>query len=95
MNIKIYGASDDLIEVEGDIREEYDAYGNPRHLTLVGKNGGAVEVVAHYDGDWHFEYSPIWPEGVDWHCKKTFGQDVEYSQTLYIDTLGEKIKIIA
>lgn len=49
--IGVYGHSDDLIEVVGDASEElYANYGEPTHVMV-----GNTEIVAEYDGEWHFE----------------------------------------
>jgi metallophosphoesterase superfamily enzyme len=40
MKVKIYGYSDDLIEMEGDLRDEYDSYHKPGYLTF--SNGTIV-----------------------------------------------------
>jgi hypothetical protein len=45
----VYGASDDLIEVEGHIREEFGGGGEPRYLSF---SDGTVLRVS-YDGIWH------------------------------------------
>lgn len=49
--ITIYGASDDLVEVEGAIREEYDAFARATRLRLVAPDGASLDVVAEFDGD--------------------------------------------
>jgi hypothetical protein len=46
----IYGASDDLIEVEGDIREEFYAVDGPNYLAF--SNGTLLSVVYDDDGMW-------------------------------------------
>jgi hypothetical protein len=47
----VYGSSDDLIEMDGDYREEHGAYGDD---TWVGFSDGTV-IKATYDGTWMFE----------------------------------------
>lgn len=48
-NIIIYGASDDLIEIEGSVREEFSpSYGDP---ILVAVSDGTLLRVS-YDGMW-------------------------------------------
>jgi hypothetical protein len=48
--IKVYGASDDLVEVEGDIEEEFSYDGEkPGYL---GFSDGTVLRIS-YDGVWH------------------------------------------
>lgn len=47
----VYGHSDDLIEVEGDVTEElYANFNGPTHVFV-----GDTEIVAEYDGEWHFD----------------------------------------
>lgn len=49
--ITIYGHSDDLIEIVGDMNDEiYADYGEPTVLTI-----GGWAVRAEYDGEWNFE----------------------------------------
>ena len=49
MALTVYGQSDDLVEVEGDIREEFNPdYSDPK-LILVTSNGVVLRV--HYDED--------------------------------------------
>jgi len=69
--ITIYGASDDLVEVEGAIREEY-ALGDPcTRLRLVAPDLESLDVVLLFDGevgdlDWSIGVEavnayPSWP----------------------------------
>jgi len=53
MSITITGHSDDLIEIEGDISEEFDAYGEEDYL--VTSNIGAVRVEYDVDGIWRIQ----------------------------------------
>lgn len=47
----VYGHSDDLIEINGDVQEElYANYGEPTHV-IVGETKLSVE----YDGEWHID----------------------------------------
>lgn len=56
MSIKLYGASDDLIEVEGDIREEFDPnYDDPSVLAF--SDGSIIKAVYDKEGVWRF--SPL------------------------------------
>ena len=98
MELKIYGVSDDLVEVEGDIREEYYADGyDGRTLFLAGRLGGQVVVKVQYnnEGEWDVSYKPVWEELPPWTFKMTHGDQCEYSTTLHIDTYEEPVKIIA
>jgi hypothetical protein len=46
--ITIYGASDDLVEVEGAIREEYDLGGEGTRLRLTAPDGDSLDVYAQF-----------------------------------------------
>lgn len=48
MTIKVYGASDDLIEIEGDINEEFSYSDSPTYLGF--SSGVLLQVV--YTGTW-------------------------------------------
>jgi hypothetical protein len=73
MMITIYGASDDLVEVEGCIgADKFGVYGDGKLLwrgDLVSPDEGKLRVHAIYDGCWHFAVGqadedipiPPWP----------------------------------
>jgi hypothetical protein len=50
--IRIYGASDDLVEVEGDISEEFSFYGESSYLAV--SDGTVLRVDYDRDGIWRF-----------------------------------------
>lgn len=50
--IEVYGASDDLIEVEGDIREEFNALEDDDPTVLAFSNGVVVSVEYDRHGIW-------------------------------------------
>lgn len=55
MNITVYGASDDLIEVDGDISEEFSALNDYREETgglLAFSDGTVLDVVYDHNGVW-------------------------------------------
>lgn len=52
MNIQIYGASDDLIEIEGDIREEFNASRDTEGDILACSDGTALRIRYDQDGIW-------------------------------------------
>ena len=55
MAMTVYGYSDDLIELEGDIREEFNVYSDdaePGYLAF--SNGVLLRVVFDEDGIWRF-----------------------------------------
>lgn len=49
--IKIYGASDDLIEIEGDITEEFNVYIEEDESVILAVSDGTLLKV-RYDGCW-------------------------------------------
>ena len=52
----VYGASDDLIEIEGHLSEEFGAYdSDPRYLAFA--NGVVVKI--HYDNDGIWRVVPV------------------------------------
>jgi hypothetical protein len=54
MSVTIYGASDDLIEIEGDIREEFNHYSNEDDdARMLGfSDGTLLRIVYDRDGIW-------------------------------------------
>lgn len=53
--ITIYGAGGDLIEVEGDIREEFNVLQYDEQEFLIGVSTGALLRAAYTaEGEWHF-----------------------------------------
>ena len=50
MSVTVYGASDDLIEVEGDIREEFTPHGDNAYLAF--SNGIVIHVEYTRSGIW-------------------------------------------
>lgn len=50
-SITIYGASDDLVEVEGDIVEEFNPYSDDEPSYLAASDGTFLRI--SYDGLWH------------------------------------------
>ena len=81
--LKIYGASDDLLEVEGDIREEFyiDAEDEP---VIVGLCDGSLLRVT-YDGLWHINVIRK-PEGTAISRHEATDEDNDYSDILNIES---------
>jgi len=46
--LKIYGASDDLVEIEGHVREEFNVIDRPCRVRVGTANDGGVDVVMLY-----------------------------------------------
>ena len=51
MSLTIYGASDDLVEVDGDVREEFNPGDGPSYVAV---SDGTVLRIA-YDGRWRID----------------------------------------
>lgn len=70
-DITIYGASDDLVEVDGAVREEYTLSDPYTRLRLTAPDGDSLDVVLWFDGtigtlDWTISVEavdsyPSWP----------------------------------
>lgn len=61
--IRIYGASDDLVEIEGDIREELGSY-DRETVILIGREDAGVVVRVEYGhgnraGVWGVAFEPV------------------------------------
>ena len=95
--ITIYGASDDLVEVEGcEDADEFDVYGEGRLLwrgDFVAPGSHArqqMRVYGIYDGCWHFSAGqvdesvplPTWPLTIR---QGTAPEHAEYTTVLAID----------
>lgn len=52
--IRIYGASDDLIEVEGDLREEFNPRGDQGYIAC--SNGLLFSFTYDFQGNWRFTH---------------------------------------
>lgn len=55
--VTVYGASDDLIEVEGAIREEFSAYDEEDGVYLAFSDGTVLHVQYDDDGLWRIALS--------------------------------------
>ena len=82
--IKIYGASDDLIEVDGKCKgcDEYGTGGSGPLMGAIHLNAGDNSVHIHciYDGSWAFAVCP--QDGdydfMPWEVSYSFGKDSPY-----------------
>jgi hypothetical protein len=90
--ITFYGASDDLVEVEGCVgADEFNVYSSDKvhwRADLIAPDGGErMRVHAIYDGCWHFALGqvdeavpfPAWGNGIGQRA------DVAYSVELRVD----------
>lgn len=84
MSITVYGASDDLIEITGDITEEWSAY-DPVYLTM---SNGSVWRIAYNDfGIWRIT-PVIVPTTCRYDlviCTSDDGDDDNYSDRLTVE----------
>jgi len=77
--ITIYGHSDDLIEIEGDIREEFNIYNTDGYLlTSTG-----VMIKVRYDGEWFFN---VVKEGKNTYVRVKPIEEGKYTETVLIDS---------
>lgn len=90
----VYGHSDDLIEIDGDVREEFYAnYGEPTYLFL-----GNTEIVAEYDGEWHFEvfYEGVTDTVYEYSVgrKKVVEQLNDYTEVVVVESPENTAKVL-
>ena len=82
MPVTVYGASDDLIEIEGDITEEFNEYlsedGSFRYFVF--SNGVLLKITYDMDGFWRLFV-------LSGHelCTKTEATDIAYSDKVTIN----------
>lgn len=50
MKTKIYGASDDLIEIEGAIEDEHGCFDHKKPISITASDG--TKATIFYDGEW-------------------------------------------
>ncbi len=85
MSVTIYGASDDLIEVEGDIREEFSARGDDDAGYLAFSNGAVFSIMYAQDGCWRITPAYV-PDYVSWTKVEAVSADSrDYSDRVTID----------
>lgn len=84
--IKIYGTSDDRIEIEGDVYEEFNLSRDP--VGWIATSNGALVRVS-YDGEWHFRVRQtgygahhVYPAGIE---QTTELAGNEYSDVVIIE----------
>jgi hypothetical protein len=94
MSLTIYGASDDLVEVEGHFREEYSAIDVPCTLRLVGDEGEIAVTMEYGDnGCWHATVAmPDEGAPLPWPVSITAAEECAYSVSVTVDC-GEDVKV--
>ena len=94
MRLVVYGASDDLIEVEGDVlSDEFGNYTGSKdtngRLIVSVNNIPILEIVPVYRGFWAFAIGPThindYEEMPDWKIVREWGTKIRYSETVTID----------
>lgn len=87
MNVTVYGASDDLIEVEGDVSEEF-TYDDDNDNYLVFSDGTVLRVEYGSSGVWRI--SPV--SGTPSIAQAPEDDDSNYSDRAMLDA-GEQLPI--
>ncbi|WP_433730778.1 hypothetical protein ACQP2Y_20990 [Actinoplanes sp. CA-051413] len=59
MSITVYGASDDLIEVDGDIREEFPYRSDEESGILAFSDGTVLRIAFDPDGSGNWRITPL------------------------------------
>lgn len=90
----IYGASDDIIEIEGVVREEYPLpEGNEGRIRIVAPDGGTLDVVLTFGMDHGLDWKirvetvtawPSWP--IRFHPRPSYEVDPAVTITVPEDT---------
>lgn len=84
MSITIYGASDDLIEVEGDIYEEFTLRDDDEGDLCATSNGCIFRILYDRDGCWRI--SPVVvAEGIVWSLEQCAVGGDDYSDRLTVE----------
>ena len=83
--LRVFGASDDLLEVRGMVEDEFDGKG----VLHLESNGILIVVHPIYAGSWGFAVTTEVGDDCDlmpdWPIRCSFGEDVQFSETLEID----------
>lgn len=84
MIITIWGASDDLVEIEGDCPgcDEYNTTSDHGHKIILQSGKDRMTIYVHYQGTWGFAVCQ--PNDIEWPITRSWGDKKEYSDTLYI-----------
>lgn len=96
--LKIYGASDDLVETSGiDGCDEFGVYNSDSRYMCeltVHSADGEITVHAIYTGSWAFAITTEMgdcDQMPDWPVRRTWGKDSSYSETLEIDVPDDAV----
>lgn len=92
MKITIRGASDDLIEIEGDIKEEFNHYNDDEPAYLAVSDGTLLAVRYGGDGRAFWRITPLFYGAAAYSKREATDEDKDYSDVV---TLQGEIKWIA
>lgn len=86
MSVTIYGASDDLIEVEGDLREEFVHYSNDAEPAYLAFSDGTLLSVVYGGGKEAFwRIAPIRYGAAKYTLHQATDEDKDYSDRVTLD----------
>lgn len=90
MSVTIHGASDDLIEIDGDCGDEHPA---SRHGDLIElSNGCGFTIRYESDGFWRIAATHI-PPGVEWTHRAGADEDTDYSDVVTVKSHITEIRV--
>lgn len=89
--IKVYGASDDLVEVEGDIREEFNPTEDERDSVLVFSDGTVLTIQYTSEGVWRI--TPLIRGAALYSCQQAPADDDDnYTDIATLEDPGNPIR---
>lgn len=99
--LKVYGASDDLIETSGiEGCDEFNKVSDTPYVGYLAVDDGKTPVRIHciYDGSWAFAITSNDEDNdyrsfPDWTIRSTWGKDCPYSETLEIDVPDDTVLV--
>lgn len=83
MSITIYGYSDDLIEIDGDIYDEFGLPYNNDGAAIACSNGVLLRIVYDQDGIWRITPLAGGDKVSVWQCPAEYG--LEYSDKATVE----------
>lgn len=81
--LRIYGASDDLIEIEGDLTEEFSPPGNEEDPSYLAFSDGTVLSIAYTGGFWRINRVAV--GGATYTKTEGMDEDDDYSDVAVLD----------
>lgn len=83
--LKVYGASDDLIEIEGDIREEFYAVSGEKPTLLAFSDGTLLQVQYGGGGQAFWRITPLVYGAAKYQKTEATDEDVNYSDIVTLE----------